>query len=400
MRRYTSRRKKALRNLAVITIVLAIVFLANKLFTNRTDANDPIVAKVGNEKVFKSEVEKKLQSIFADEQQLIAPPKIETLPKEVVEIVVKEVFIDREILKLAKKANLEKDKNLQLKIADLKDKIIKQAYLDSIIEKEVSKEKVTEKYAEIVNSLSGKKEYQIAHILVKSKEDADKIISELKNKKTKFSDLAKKYSMEQQSAQNGGDLGFILEDNITKEISDSLINLKKEEISEPIKTKLGWHIVKLIDFRDAKYLSFEESKENIKEQLIQNKINEINSAILNSNEIKIVYEFNKEKALQTQEQPENQQGADKSVTPESSVQQDSTGSSKSEQPASENQGNEVKANNESKETKQEIKELPSGENKTESSTDSNKAYDEKSQAKKDKSKSESKTEKNKVKKSN
>lgn len=400
MRRYTSRRKKALRNLAVITIVLAIVFLVNKLFTNRTDANDPIVAKVGNEKIFKSEVEKKLQSIFADEQQLIAPPKIETLPKEVVEIVVKEVFIDREILKLAKKANLEKDKNLQLKIANLKDKIIKQAYLDSIIEKEVSKEKVTEKYAEIVNSLSGKKEYQIAHILVKSKEDADKIISELKNKKTKFSDLAKKYSMEQQSAQNGGDLGFILEDNITKEISDSLINLKKEEISEPIKTKLGWHVVKLIDLRDAKYLSFEESKENIKEQLIQNKINEINSAILNSNEIKIVYEFNKEKALQTQEQPENQQGADKSVTPDSSVQQDSTDSSKSEQPTSENQGNEVKANNESKETKQENKESPSGENKTESSTDSNKAYDEKSQAKKDKSKSESKTEKNKVKKSN
>lgn len=400
MRRYTSRRKKALRNLAVVTIVLAIIFLANKLFTNRTDANDPIVAKVGNEKIFKSEVEKKLQSIFADEQQLIAPPKIDTLPKEVIEIVVKEVFIDREILKLAKKANLEKDKNLQSKIANLREKIIKQAYLDSIIEKEISKEKVSEKYAEIVNGLSGKKEYQIAHILVKSKEDADKIIVELKNKKTsKFSELAKKYSMEQQSAQNGGDLGFILEDNITKEISDALINLKKEEISEPIKTKLGWHIVKLIDLRDAKYLSFEESKENIKEQLIQNKINEINSAIINSNEIKIVYEFNKDKVVESQEQPENKENSDKANSLDSDNKQNQDDSAKSQSSTALEQTSEVKSADSKQEVNQQNKESLANETKENDPAKSSEVDN--SQVKQDKNtKSAVKADKNKVKKNN
>ncbi len=295
MRRYTSRRKKALRNLAIVTIIFAIGFLATKLFSLKSKQDDVIVAKIGKEKIYKSEIEKKLKSIFADEQQLIAVPALETLPKEVIEIVVKEIYSDREILKLAKKQGFEKNADIQEKIINFQEKTLRQAYIDAIIEKEVTKEKVSEKYAEITNSLSGKKEYQIAHILIKSKEDADKIIAELTSKKApKFSDLARRYSLEQQSAQNGGDLGFILEDNITKEIADELINLKKDETSSPIKTKLGWHIVKLLDSRDAKTISFEESKEKIREQLIQNRINELNSTFTNNNEVKFFMNFEKD----------------------------------------------------------------------------------------------------------
>ncbi len=303
MRRYTSRRKKALRNLAIVTIIFAIGFLAIKFFNFKSEQEDVIVAEIGKEKIYKSEVEKKLQNIFADERQLIAVPSLETLPKEVIEIIVKEIYSDRQILKLAKKEGFDKDKKLKEKIQNFQDKSLRQAYIDSIIEKEITKEKISEKYAEITNSLSGKKEYQIAHILLKSKEDAVKIASELNSKKApKFADLAKKYSIEQQSAQNGGDLGFILEDGITKEIADELINLKKDEVTQPIQTKLGWHLVKLIDSRDAKTFSFEESKEKIREQLIQNKINELNASFSSGNEVKFLMSFDKESALKINEE--------------------------------------------------------------------------------------------------
>ena len=303
MRRYTSRRKKALRNLAIVTIIFAIGFLAIKFFNFKSEQEDVIVAEIGKEKIYKSEVEKKLQNIFADERQLIAVPSLETLPKEVIEIIVKEIYSDRQILKLAKKEGFDKDKKVKEKIQNFQDKSLRQAYIDSIIEKEITKEKISEKYAEITNSLSGKKEYQIAHILLKSKEDAVKIASELNSKKApKFADLAKKYSIEQQSAQNGGDLGFILEDGITKEIADELINLKKDEVTQPIQTKLGWHLVKLIDSRDAKTFSFEESKEKIREQLIQNKINELNASLSSGNEVKFLMSFDKESALKINEE--------------------------------------------------------------------------------------------------
>jgi parvulin-like peptidyl-prolyl isomerase len=311
MRRYTSRRKKALRNLTVVTIIFAIGFLTTKILNLKSKQDDVLVAKMGKEKIYKSEIERKLQTIFADEQQLIAVPALETLPKEVVEIVVKEIYSDRQILKLAKKEGFEKQDSVREKIANFQEKTIRQAYLDSIIEKEITKEKVSEKYAEITNSLSGKKEYQIAHILTKSKEDADKILLELNSKKTlKFSELAKRYSLEQQSAQNGGDLGFILEDNITKEIADELINLKIDDVSAPIKTKLGWHLVKLLDSREAKAITFEESKDKIREQLIQNKINELNNSLIAGSEVKLLMEFEKEKI--TKDNPDSKTDDSKS----------------------------------------------------------------------------------------
>jgi parvulin-like peptidyl-prolyl isomerase len=325
MRRYTSRRKKALRNLAIVTIIFAIVFLAIKLFNLKSKQDDVIVAQIGKEKIYKSEIEKKLQNIFADEQQLIAVPSLENLPREVIEIVVKEIYSDRQILKLAKKEGFDKDAKIQEKIQNFQEKTLRQAYIDSIVEKEITKEKISEKYAEITNSLSGKKEYQIAHILLKSKEEAEKLALELNSKKApKFSDLAKKHSLEQQSALNGGDLGFILEDNITKEIADELINLKKDEVTQPIQTKLGWHLVKLLDSRDAKTFSFEESKEKIREQLIQNKINELNSSFSNGNEVKFLISFDKDSTSKTTEQKNK---TDESKTQEASENSESKSSS-------------------------------------------------------------------------
>lgn len=339
MRRYTSRRKRALRNLAIATIVLSIGFLFTKLFTSTKSKEDIVIAEVGKEKIFKSQVKNKLSNIFSDDQQLIAIPEVENLPKEVLEIVIKEIIIDREIIKQANKLAIHKDPKVIEKINNYKDKVLRQAYLDSIIEKEITKEKISEKYAEITNNLSGKKEYQIAHIVIKNQEEAEKILAELKSKKApKFSELAKKYSLEQQSASNGGELGFVLEDNINKEIVDQLINLKKDEVSQPIQTKLGWHIVKLIDYRDAKTLSFEESKDRIKDQLIQNKINEINSSFIKDDKIiylvdfeKIKKENNKETTVQEIKSKDNQTTEDEKSKSSESTEQDQKSSNNEQQ---------------------------------------------------------------------
>jgi len=317
MRRYTSRRKRALRNLAVATIILSIFFLVSKLFNGTRNSEDLVIAEFGKEKIYKSQVQNKLANIFSDEQQLVAIPQVENLPKEVIEIVIKEIIVDREILKQANKQGIHKDQKILDKINNYKEKIIRQAYLDAIIEKEVTKEKISQKYAELTNNLAGKKEYQIAHIVLKSKEEAEKILVEFKSKKApKFSELAKKYSLEQQSGSNGGELGFVLEDNINKEIVDQLNNLKKEEVSQPIQTKLGWHIVKLIDYRDAKTSSFEELKDHIKDQLIQNKINEINSSFIKDNKINYLIDFEKIKQEKNKEVEIKEIKTEKSKTEE------------------------------------------------------------------------------------
>ena len=390
MRRYTSRRKRALRNLAVATIILSIFFLVSKLFNGTRNSEDLIIAEFGKEKIYKSQVQNKLANIFSDEQQLVAIPQVENLPKEVLEIVIKEIIVDREILKQAIKQGIHKDQKILEKINNYKEKVIRQAYLDAIIEKEVTKEKISQKYAELTNNLAGKKEYQIAHIVLKSKEEAEKILVEFKSKKApKFSELAKKYSLEQQSGSNGGELGFVLEDNINKEIVDQLNNLKKEEVSQPIQTKLGWHIVKLIDYRDAKTSSFEELKDHIKDQLIQNKINEINSSFIKDDKInylidfeKIKQEKNKEVEIkteksQTEENPSKETEAidqeNKSVNNEDqkSSQESQVNSSANDLNSDQSTNNKSKSSNEKKEVNRK-EDKNDGDKKTESNNKTDK----------------------------
>ena len=202
-----------------------------------------VVAKVNGQEIYQSEIEQKLRNIFEGQGEEVAVPAIENLPKEVLDILIKETYLDKELSKLAKRSDLMKDKKVKERVAAAESKILRQSYIDSVLEKEVTEQKVSAKYAEISSNLAGKKEYSIFHIVAKSKEEAGKIYKEItaKKKSIRFSDAAKKYSIDQESAERSGDLGFVLEENMIKEIADAIANLKQDEISAPIQTKFGWH---------------------------------------------------------------------------------------------------------------------------------------------------------------
>jgi peptidyl-prolyl cis-trans isomerase C len=290
MRRY-SRKKNSTKIFIVATTIAALAFGASAYFFKR--GNDVVVAQINDQKIYKSEIERKLRSVFdgqnLEQNQETKIPEVENLPKEVIEILVKEIYLDKELAREAKKSKIADSKEVKDKIADAKDKILRQSYIDSMVKQEITEQKISYKYAELSNELNGKKEYSISHIVTKTKDDAEKVLKEMQGKKpARFSDLAKKYSIDPESAEKGGDLGYILEDNMIKEIGDSVGSLKKDEFSNPIQTKFGWHIIKISDVRDAKALPFESVKDNIREQLAQDKLNEINSKITKNSKVKIL----------------------------------------------------------------------------------------------------------------
>ncbi|MBP7709900.1 MAG: peptidylprolyl isomerase [Rickettsiales bacterium] len=300
MKRHHSRKKNFVKIFAVVAVVAAALFgISAYLFKGKSDV---VVATVNNQKIYKSEIDSKLRSVFdgqnfggqASETKV---PDASSLPKEVIEILAKEIYLDRELTKEAAKSKAAKSAELKIQIAQAKDRMIRQAYVNSVLKEKVSDEKVREKYAELSAELEGKKEYSLAHIVTKTKEEANKIAKELSAKKApKFADLAKKYSIDQESAANGGNLGFIVEGNMFKEISDVLVTLKKDQVSQPIQTKFGWHLIKMSDVREAKALDFDAVKENIREQLSQEALNEINSKITKDAKIKILIKLQEPKA--------------------------------------------------------------------------------------------------------
>lgn len=317
MRRY-SRKKNSTKIFLALTIVVAVAFGITQFFLKQKERGD-VVAKINGEKIYKSQIEQKLVGILSSQGQEAKTPEIDNLPQEVIEILAKEIYLEEQLTKIAKKSDAAKSKEVQARINDIQGKILRQAYVDSIIKNEITEEKINDKYAQLTNELAGKKEYLVSHLIVKTKEEAEKISKDLTAKKAlRFSDAAKKYSLDKESSDKGGELGYVLEDNIIKEISEVVTKLKKDEISAPIQTKFGWHLVKFSDVRDAKALPFESVKDNIREQLIQDRLNEINSKIIKDAKIEILLPA-KNVAIKAEENNAEAIKADDAVQPASEL---------------------------------------------------------------------------------
>ncbi len=84
------------------------------------------------------------------------------------------------------------------------------------------------------------------HILVKTREEAERILQELKNG-ADFQELAVKYSIDPNAKKNRGDLGYFQKGDLMPEFEEAVLKLKPGEISGVVKTPLGYHIIKRIE---------------------------------------------------------------------------------------------------------------------------------------------------------
>lgn len=105
------------------------------------------------------------------------------------------------------------------------------------------------------HSETDKKEVRLSHILVDTEEKAKDIKQNILDKKYNFGDAAKKYSKCPSSEQRG-DIGYNGRKDILPEIADAAFKQNRLVMSEPIKTKEGWHIVRV---SDIKYFSDKEN---------------------------------------------------------------------------------------------------------------------------------------------
>lgn len=300
---------KLLLPLAVM-VVLALVLSLN--FMNKR--KEQVVAKVNGEKIYKTEIDKKLKEIFNNNN--LDQFGIEKLPREMVESLAKDIYAQRKLDEKIKKSNLIKREDIKEKIDEYAKKITRNEYLEEAVKDKVNERAVKDKYAELTSdiSLNGKREIHLRHILVKNKSEAEDILKQLKGKKT-FAELAEKYSIDDTTAKDGGDLGYVFEGNLIPEFSDFISNAKVGTISKPIETSYGWHIIKIDDFRNAQPPAFESVKTYIEEQLKKEEIHKIYSELTENAKIKVLINLeennkvDKEGAMKSQ--PQNNVGESK-----------------------------------------------------------------------------------------
>ncbi|GGD23870.1 peptidylprolyl isomerase [Pontibacillus salipaludis] len=148
----------------------------------------------------------------------------------------------------------------------------------SLMQQKAAKAEINVSDEEVQNYYDRMKtEIRASHILVSSEEKAKEVKQKIEEGNKDFEALAKEYS-EGPSASNGGDLDFFGPGKMTPAFEDAAYDLEKGEVSEPVKTEFGFHIIKVTDKREKEDVKpLEEMKDQIKEDLKANQLNQENA---------------------------------------------------------------------------------------------------------------------------
>lgn len=176
------------------------------------------------------------------------------------------------INKYAVDENLEETEEFKSQLEILKKDLLIQAGAKKILDVvTVSDDEVKKYYDENSEMFKAQESVRAKHILVDSEEKA-KEINEKINNGVSFEDAAKEFSSCPSSSQ-GGDLGSFTRGKMVPEFEDAAFNLEIGEVSGPVKTQFGYHLIKVEEKLPEVTKSFEEVKESLHVNLLSQKQN-------------------------------------------------------------------------------------------------------------------------------
>lgn len=180
----------------------------------------------------------------------------------------------------AKNSNLMDDEEFKFEFESMKDNFISQYMIKKVIDSvSVTEEEIKQFYEQNQDSFGETKKVKASHILVGDIQKAEDLYKQIMDG-ADFAQIAKENSTCPSSRQ-GGDLGFFGKGQMVKEFEDSAFSLEVGEISKPVKTQFGYHLIKLTDKKVEEKQDFEKVKDELKKSLIAKKqqeayVNKIN----------------------------------------------------------------------------------------------------------------------------
>ena len=260
-------------------LVFNIIFILSTAKLLAKDLNKIVAAKVNNHIISAQDV---LNAVNTLPENVKTKPLSEIYPRIINELINKHL-----ITKRAYNEKLDLDQNVLNLIQKNKDSILAKYWLNNYIKNETSEENIKNFYNEYVKSFKEYTEVNASHILVKTKNEAVSIINKL-NSKSQFSELAKTFSIGP-SGKNGGNLGWFGPGQMVKEFEKAAFLIEKGNISQkPIKTKFGFHVIKVHDIRNAKPKKLYEIKKNIIEKITKVSLSNLENKIRKNQDVVIV----------------------------------------------------------------------------------------------------------------
>lgn len=263
--------KKKIIYFSIIVVVFVLLFILFLLDFFRSSEMNKInngkpIASVDGFVVYENDLSDRLATLSQNGQI-----KLEQLPENVLKAMVLEVVVNHKIDIEAKKLKYENDSNIKQAIENYRRNLMREKYLNDKVYAKITDKDALNEYNKLISNLNNKEERKIKHILVENEDEIDRVRRNVL-RTGNFEKIAKEKSIDTASGENGGDIGYVLKEELVPEFGDMAFILKIGEISKPVKTQYGWHIIKVEDVRPAQFLAFNDVKDSIKEKLQQQAI--------------------------------------------------------------------------------------------------------------------------------
>jgi peptidyl-prolyl cis-trans isomerase C len=225
------------------------------------DPNTP-VAKVNDQEITNGELR------FAEAE---IGSELAGVPTESRRRVLVEYLIEAHLMaQAAEKAQLGTSTDFESRMKYYRMRALRDAFFENKVRDDVGTDQAKAIYDEKVKAIPVQQEVRARHILVKTKDEAEKISKEIAGG-ADFAEAAKKYSQDS-GGENGGDLGYFGRGQMVKPFEEAAFALEKGKVSAPVQSEFGWHIIKIEDKRDRQPPAFEDVKDQITASLVQAKL--------------------------------------------------------------------------------------------------------------------------------
>ncbi len=239
--------------LAVLAAMAALIIAPGAIMWAQD--GDPVVAKVDGTEIRQSDLTIAEEDVGSSlqQQQMTNDAKRDYLINYVSDVML--------VAKAAEAKKVADGNEFKQRLAFARNKLLMESLLQSEAKAAVSDAALRKVYDDAKQQMSTDQEVHARHILVGSEDEAKAVLADLK-KGGDFADLAKQKSKDP-GAADGGDLGYFTKDQMVPEFADTAFKLEPGQLSEPVKTQFGWHIIKVEDKRNRPMPEFDQVKGQI-----------------------------------------------------------------------------------------------------------------------------------------
>jgi peptidyl-prolyl cis-trans isomerase C len=225
-------------------------FLCAPLATLRAQDSNAVVARANGVDIHESDLAFAEEEIGSSMPQMAPEQKRDYLITYLADVII--------LSQAAEKQKLNERADVQRRLSFDHNRVLMEALLQDAGKTAATDEAMHKVYDEAVKQMGSEEEVHARHILVATEDEAKAIEAELK-KGADFATLAKEKSKDP-GAADGGDLGYFTKDQMVPEFAEVAFKLDKGQISEPVHTQFGWHIIKVEDKRIKPTPTFDQVK--------------------------------------------------------------------------------------------------------------------------------------------